>query len=170
MIRAIMFDVFGTLLDMSSVPREELRAYGDHLRKFQETGVYEPLTLPESWRKIPVFPDVSKGLLRLSRQYDVCTFSNGPVGITGDAIWRGTGLQPRAIDVAEARGFKPVSWMYPWACGWVECAPSECMMVTANKDFGDLEGAAACGMRTQLIRHPGSVPDLIALAELLLEY
>jgi FMN phosphatase YigB (HAD superfamily) len=171
-IRAIFFDVFGTLLDMSSLQatdegRAELRAYGEHLAEFQRTGVYKPLVLPGRWKDLPVFNDVDAGLIGLLEDgYKVYTFSNGPVELTNTALWK-PGMpidEISAIDVREARGFKPTKWMYLWACGRAGHAPSECLMVTANEHFGDLEGARACGMQAQLIRGE-ECPDLIALAE-----
>lgn len=168
-IKAIFFDVFGTLLDMGSVQateegRAELRAYGEHLAEFHRTGVYKPLVLPERWRELPVFPDVAAGFDRLVDHFWLHTFSNGPVELTSAALRNG-GLSCHApIDVSLAMGFKPAKWIYPWACGLLNSAPSECLMVTANKHFGDLEGARACGMQAQLIRGE-ECPDLIALAE-----
>jgi hypothetical protein len=38
-------------------------------------------------------------------------------------------------------------------------------MVTANKDFGDIEASLALGMQAQLIRHPGTPATIIELAE-----
>ncbi len=171
-IRAIFFDVFGTLLDMSSVQateegRAELRAYGEHLAEFQRTGVYKPLVLPERWKELPVFPDVKEGIarMRILNNYMVYlyTFSNGPTELTDAALVKG-GVNIASLKVSAARGFKSVQWIYPWACGTMRCAPSECLMVTANEHFGDLEGARACGMQAQLIRGE-ECPDLIALAE-----
>lgn len=168
-IKAIFFDVFGTLLDMSSVQateegRAELRAYGEHLAEFQRTGVYKPLSLPERWEELPVFPDVKEGVNRLSAQFSLHTFSNGPLLITDMALRNGGVRLQFAVSVADAKGFKPASWIYPWAAGYVDLAPCECLMVTANEHFGDLEGARACGMQAQLIRGE-ECPDLIALAE-----
>ena len=166
MIEAIFFDVFGTLLDMRDVPREELKAYGDHLRKYQETGEYQPLELPAHWHSLPAFPDAMAGLERLGNKFRLYTFSNGPVQLTVDALWS-SGIRMRAIDVRQARGFKPVQWIYPWACGRVGFAPGQCLMVTANQSFGDLEGAKACGMSPWLIRGDSDTRDLHALAHFL---
>jgi FMN phosphatase YigB (HAD superfamily) len=171
-IQAILFDVFGTLLDMSSVQateegRAELRAYGEHLAEFQETGVYKPLVLPERWKELPVFPDVKEGIARLSNlnggAVQLYTFSNGPVELTDAALLKGK-VCLGFLRASNARGFKPVQWIYPWACGILGRAPSECLMVTANEHFGDLEGASACGMQAQLIRDE-KCPDLIQLAK-----
>lgn len=45
--------------------------------------------------------------------------------------------------------------------------PAETLMVTANPGFGDIEGAAAVGMPSLVIRQPGTPQDIIALAEML---
>jgi hypothetical protein len=46
--------------------------------------------------------------------------------------------------------------------------PEETLMVTANPTFGDIEGAAAIGMPSQVIRH-GYPNTVIELAEMLLK-
>lgn len=45
--------------------------------------------------------------------------------------------------------------------------PHQFLMVTANPTFGDIEGAAAIGMRSQVIRQPDHPQTIIDLAFLL---
>ena len=160
-INTILFDVFGTVFDMSSIPQDEIRDYVRHVKSEE----WSPLVLPESWRELKAHPDSAEGVARLAERYGVVTFSNGPVELlyhisdTNGIAWNGF------IPVAQARGYKPTTWIYPWACGCISRSPADVMMVTANATFGDLEGAAACGMVPQLVRHEGYPLTLIELAE-----
>jgi FMN phosphatase YigB (HAD superfamily) len=72
-----------------------------------------------------------------------------------------------AVDLAMCRVYKPHQAAYHCLCAWVGRPPEEILMVTANPTFGDLEGAAAIGMPSQVIRH-GYPNDVIELAEMLM--
>ena len=162
-INTILFDVFGTVFDMSSIPQEEIRDYVRHVKSEE----WSPLVLPESWGELKAHPDSREGIERLSKRFEVVTFSNGPIELLrhisesndNDIAW------DSFVPVAHTRGYKPATWVYPWACGWLNKPPASVMMVTANATFGDLEGAAACGMVPQLVRHEGCPMTLIELAE-----
>lgn len=151
--KLVAFDVFGTLLDMSNVPREELEAYGRHIAQPE----WAPLRLPDHWQVLPTFPDVWPGLITLAMVVPtVVTLSNAPLRFQR-ALWAFNDREGANIDevvpLEVARVFKPhqdayraVLRMFP------EYAPEECLMVTANEHFGDLEGARSVGMRSMLIR------------------
>jgi len=167
MLKVIAFDVFGTVFDLSSVDREEVRAYARHLKAFRETGEWLPLTLPKSWETLPAHADSREGIRLLSREFTVVTCSNGPIGML-KALSEHNGIKwDRIIPLELNRVYKPDPRAYLTVCEYLECEPHEVAMVTANKDFGDLEASAAVGMRPILIRNPGCPQTVIELAELL---
>jgi 2-haloalkanoic acid dehalogenase type II len=162
MIKVIAFDVFGTVVDMSNVPREELRAYGEHIRKPD----WSPLVLPESWKTLPAFPDSAEGIARLKEYFIVVTCANGPLRLLR-AIADLNGIEWDAIIPLEAnRVFKPDPRAYLTVCEVLGVDPSEVMMVTANvPGLGDLEVAASLGMTPQAIRQRSGPKTIIELAE-----
>jgi FMN phosphatase YigB (HAD superfamily) len=77
MIKLIAFDLFGTVFDLFTVPKDEIRDYIQQVRR--ET--WEPLRLPESWVNIPLFEDSKEGLKRLKTKYKLVTCSNAPIDL-----------------------------------------------------------------------------------------
>lgn len=76
-MKIIAFDVFGTVVDVSSVSRDEIRDYVSQVRR----EVYEPLNLPHAWQYLPAFPDSARGIERLRKKFFVVTLSNFPIGL-----------------------------------------------------------------------------------------
>lgn len=162
-LRVIAFDVFNTVVDLSAVPRQEVIEYAHHIRKPE----WSPLTLPRSWEDLPAFPDSVEGLRILSRKFEIVTCSNGPAPMLY-RLSRRNGISWSAIVPLELRQvYKPNPAAYLSVCDFCGVAPEEMAMVTANKDFGDIEAATALGMQSFLIRNPGCPQTIIELAELL---
>lgn len=162
-VRVVLFDLFNTVVSFDGVPRDELRAYADHIRKPE----WSPFRPPESWGRLRAFPDSRRGLDRIiERGRDTSVLSNCPYEMAS-IITAVNGLSfTSIIQLAAARVFKPQPRAYQVACDVLDVPPEACLMVTANKDFGDLEQARALGMQAALIRDPESdIPDIIALAE-----
>jgi len=163
-LKVIAFDVFGTVVDMSGVPREELQAYGDHIRKPE----WSPLVLPESWKKLPAFPDAAAGIEMLRTRFKVVTCANGPAPLL-QAIFDHNEIDVDLIVPMERlQVFKPSRQAYLWACAAAGAHPSECMMVTANvPGLGDLDVARSLGMQAQSIRQgiSGEPETIIDLAQ-----
>lgn len=158
-MKVIAFDVFGTVFDLSGVPKEEIRAYAHHIR--QDT--WSPLFLPESWAKLPAHPDAAEGIERLRRDFTVVTCSNGPLGLLAK-LSKHNGISWDAIIPLELnRVFKPDPFAYLTVCQVLEVKPKDVMMVTANEKFGDLEASKSLGMFPQLIRS-GNTETIIELA------
>lgn len=161
MIKVIAFDLFGTVFDFAAVPRDEIRDYVQHLRKPE----WSPLTLPASWEHLPAHPDSASGIARLRTKFLVVTCSNGPLGLTAK-LCKNAGVTFDAITPLELnRVYKTNPAAYMTLCEVYGVEPSEVMMVTANKDFGDLEASAALGMTPCLIRN-GDAEDLKDIHEL----
>ena len=149
MIKVVAFDVFGTVVSLDWADRAEIKAYANHIRKPE----WSPLTLPESWEHLPPHADSIPGIDCLRPGAMVVTCSNAPLGMMAK-LSKNVGLRWDAIIPLELNQvFKPNPKAYLTVCEVLGVAPEEVLMVTANKDFGDIEGARSVGMRSVLIRH-----------------
>lgn len=171
MTKLLCFDLFGTVIDMANVDRDELRAYGDFLAEWRRSRQWLPLELPESWATLPAFHDARDGLELLAEKgYRCVTLSNAPLPLTR-AMLRHNDLTFAGIVPLEATGaYKTDPACYTFACALWGVPPCDAAMVTANRTFGDLEAAAGIGMRPILIRDStpcpaDHYPDILALAE-----
>jgi len=162
-VRCIAFDLFGTLLDMSAVPRDEINAYVEHVRR----NDFSPYEFPVSWEQLKFFDDVKQGLQSLIEDYQIAIMSNCDSNLTVRLLRRQMfGLVNSIVDLEHCRVYKPHQAAYHCLCAWVHRPPEEILMVTANPTFGDIEGAAAIGMPSQVIRH-GFPNTVVELAEML---
>ena len=163
MIRCIAFDCFGTVFDMSTVPRDEIKAYVDHVRK----NDFSPFRFPQSWWNLKCHPDAADGINKLQQAGFVCvTLSNGSVELLEQVSLNGGIIWHHFVDLMVHGVYKPHQDAYRTIEKDLGFRPSECLMVTANPTFGDLEGAAAIGMKSQVIRH-GFPETIVELANLL---
>lgn len=161
MLKAIAFDLFGTVFNLENVPKEEIR---DYIRQVK-LPEWQPLVLPQSWNFLEAHPDSAEGIARLRSRYRVVTCSNGPVKLTQNILDL-NGIEVDGIaDFRMVKRYKPHQACYMLACDVAGCDPYECMMVTGNEGSPDIEGARAIGMQAVMIRQPGCVKDIIALAE-----
>lgn len=163
-LKVIAFDLFGTVLDFSGVPRDEVRAYAQQLQDSRENG-WKPLQLPKHWERLKAFPDAAEGLELLRTKYRVVTCSNAPLELQ-DVLIGNNGLPFDALIPLEANQvYKPDFRAYMTVCQILQVEPEEVLMVTANRDFGDIEGSGAAGMKSQLIRN-GEI-GMVGLAKML---
>ena len=161
--KVIAFDLFGTVFDVSNVPKDEVREYVRQVKAEE----WAPLELPHSWDHLPVFSDSVEGIQRLRAKYQVVTCSNLPLELTA---WLSDyhGLKWSAIVPLEAnRAYKPAYRAYLTVCDVVLCRTSDVLMVSAHADGPDVEGAPDAGFGFQLIRNPGYPQTIIELAEAL---
>lgn len=163
MLKVIAFDVFGTVFDLSVAPHQEIKDYAKHIRQPE----WAPLHLPKSWETLPAHKDSAKGIAMLREQFIVVTCSNGPLGLLTKLSKYNNVSWDAIIPLELNKVFKPNPKAYLTVCEVLDILPSEMMMVTANKDFGDLEAASKLGMQAQLIRGSSEVKDIIELANLL---
>lgn len=162
-LKVIAFDVFGTVVDFSSADREQVREYV----RVTRLPAWQPLHLPQSWAWLPPHPDSRWGIERLRSKYAVVTCSNGPLGLLAK-LSKNAGIDWDAIIPLELnRVYKPRPDAYRTVCEVLDVLPSEVLMVTANKTFGDLEAAQSIGMQSVLIRGAEGLQSIIELAELL---
>jgi 2-haloalkanoic acid dehalogenase type II len=166
-IKCIAFDCFGTVFDMAGVSRDEIKAYVDHVRKDD----FAPFKFPASWLNLQLHPDAATGIAKLQRNGFSCVaLSNGALYLLSHVSQCGGVIWDHIVDLAKHRVYKPHIDAYRTIEKDLGLKPENTLMVTANPTFGDIEGAAAIGMQSQVIRQPGKIRDIIELAELLGEY
>jgi len=161
MITTIAFDCFGTVFNMSSVDKNDIKTYVNHVTK----NDFTPFEFPESWYNLEPHPDSVQGI-KLLQSYNIkcVTLSNGSkeliskisekCGINWDYI----------IDLVKHKAYKPHNLdAYRAIEKDLGVQPSETLMVTANPTFGDIEGSSAVGIKSQVIRHgyPNTIIELL---------
>jgi 2-haloacid dehalogenase len=121
-----------------------------------DAAVLDQLTL--AWHHLDAWSDVPEGLARLRRRFLVAPVSNGNTSLLCD-LARRNDLRWDAILGAEvARDFKPKAVVYLASAEAFDLRPEQCMMCAAHS--GDLEAAAASGLRTAFIARPQERPGV----------
>lgn len=155
-----LFDTYNTVYSMATAKRAEIEAYADHLRRFRETGVWQPLTLPDSWRKFNAWSDALIAMRMFQKSGCRCvTLSNGPIDHQLDLARRSNLIWDWMVPLEAYHVYKPDPRAYLAAIGLMKVDPRRTVMVTANKDFGDLEAAEQLGMQTAWIDRKGQDPE-----------
>lgn len=109
-------------------------------------------TLVRGWRRLRPWPDSRDGLERLRSGFLTATLSNGHIALLAGLLKFG-GLRFDAVLSAQlAASYKPDPAVYLTALDLLECGPGEAGMVAAHA--GDLQAAAAVGLRPLFIRRP----------------
>jgi 2-haloalkanoic acid dehalogenase type II len=159
-LRCIAFDCFGTVFDVSEVPALELVAYVEHVHD----PIFSPYKFSAAWYDIKAKSDSAEGIKLLQEQgYKCVTLSNGSVDLIRKCSKRDGINWDHIIDLVSHRVYKPNVNAYRTIEVDLGYAPYETLMVTANPTFGDVEGAKAVGMPSQIIRQqntPSSIVDL----------
>lgn len=149
MIKVIAFDLFGTVFDLSTTPKDEIK---DYIKQVKD-DVWKPLVLPQSWKNMPLFDDSIEGLKRLKKKYKVVTCSNAPISLQTSMMSKDLLLLwDNFIDFTEVQAYKPDPKTYSLVYQEMNVRPEECLMVTGNEGSPDLEGAKAVGMNSIGIR------------------
>lgn len=162
----IAFDCFGTVFSMDGVSRFEIQQYVQHVNK----NDFTPFDFPLSWWSLKAHPDSEEGIARLQAAGFLCVaLSNGSVDLLKH-VSEAAGISwDHIVDLASHRVYKPNVEAYKTLEADLGIEPAYSLMVTANPTFGDVEGAAAIGMRSQVIRQPDTPRDIVQLAEELIE-
>lgn len=159
----ILFDCFGTVFNMTNVPKEDLIYYGSILNK----PIWEPLNFPDTWKHIPAHPDSKQGLELIKQNHKIIALSNAPKTLISE-LSENNGIKwDHIIGLEKYKIYKPNPLAYLTACAELDCKPSECVMISANKNFGDIENSIKVGMRSILIRNK-TVKDIFALNSILI--
>lgn len=151
--KLIMFDLFGTVFSLDGVPREEIKAYADHIRQPE----WSPLKLPDSWNSLTIKEGAAEAIEKLTELTSVTTCSNAPMS-TMNALCRNRVKFSFLTPLEWNRVYKPNPKAYLGVLSWVSLTPADAMMVTANETFGDLEAAKALGIQPCLICNNPEVP------------
>lgn len=161
-IKCIAFDCFGTVFDLQGVSRAEIKAYSDHVNAEDFT----PFNFPNAWWDLKLHADSGVAINRLLNDGFACVaMSNGSVDLIKHVSANGGVTWTHIVDLIAHGVYKPHTEAYYAIEKQTGYKPEETLMVTANPTFGDIEGAAAIGMQSQVIRHPGTPLTIIELAE-----
>lgn len=149
----LAFDFINTIVDVKKVATgKELDQYAYHLHHCNYTGVWYPLELPYSWVGAPIFDDVIPGLYGLRNLgYTLVAFTNAPAALTIQWISRNSLPFQDIFPLEALKVFKPNQEAYNLLRDYYRVPHRETTVVTANRHFGDIEGADRAGMRAQLI-------------------
>ena len=133
---------------MKDVPKEDLVYYGNVLRN----PIWQPLVFPDTWKHIPAHKDSKLGLEMLKSRHKVIALSNAPKDMMLELSANNGIVWDHVIGLEAYKVYKPNPLAYLVACAELDCNPSECLMVSANKTFGDIENSRKVGMNSVLIR------------------
>jgi 2-haloalkanoic acid dehalogenase type II len=140
-----LFDCFGTIFDISNVPIEDLRYYA----KVLHAPAWEPLVFPASWNDLRPHLGAFWDIRELREAgHTVAALSNAPSAMMAELSAKNEIEWDKIIPLEKYRIYKPNPLAYLTACAELDCRPSECVMVSANKTFGDLEASRLVGMRS----------------------
>jgi 2-haloacid dehalogenase len=107
-----------------------------------------------AWHRLDGWPDLGASVTRLGGKFLLAPVSNGNISLIVD-LARRNHLRFDAVLGAEIAGdYKPKPRVYLAAAEAFDLAPSACMMVSAAAHTGDIEGAAAAGLRTASVARP----------------
>ena len=198
-VRALVFDVFGTLVDWRSsmvaeaseagaragvdadwpaVVDDWRRAYPPALERARGEATWRDLdalqretlddvltglgvdlptaereALVQGWRRLRPWPDTIPGMDRLRAGFVTATLSNGHVALLADLVRFGGWRVDVVLSAELAASYKPDPAVYLLGAQLLGRAPEEVGMVAAHA--GDLEAAAAVGLRPLFVRRPG---------------
>lgn len=143
--KVAFFDLNHTCLQMKGATHDEILGYK---LQIDANLSWSPLILPTHWRFFPTWNDVPPAIhnLRMYMQIKCITLSNNPIDYQIDQLRTSKINFDFMVPLESYHVFKPDVKAYQVACNLLQVAPEDALMVTANKDFGDLEGAASIGM------------------------
>lgn len=158
-LEVLAFDCFGTVFDMEEIPRSEILAYVQHVRKSD----FSEYQFPESWRNLKAHEDAADAIASLKVMGFRCVaFSNGGPKLIKEISGANSIQWDDIFDPCESKAYKPSYAAYRWLAN--HCGdPSKTLIVTANPRFGDIFGAQLIGAKAWVVRtghHPSSLLDL----------
>lgn len=165
MIKAVLFDLFGTVFDISAVPVEEKR---DYIRQVR-TVPPKHLVLPDNWYNLKAFSDAKEGIERLRNvnKCKVITCSNLPVKLQVHLMRENDLYVDNYAAIESIPVYKPHPDTYKLGLLLAHPTPAEqVLMVTGNLGSPDLTAPLELGMKTCQIRVSGP-KDIIELSKLL---
>lgn len=151
--------------DLDVLHRENLDATLDSFGIGSHFGEDERVALNHAWEKLPPWPDVVPGLIRLKASRIIAPCSNGSIALMTRLARYGALPWDCILGAGVARAYKPDPRTYLAACEALRLEPAKVMMVAAHND--DLSAARDCGLKTAFVARPlelgtGQVTDLKA--------
>ena len=156
-VKALFFDVFGTLVDWRTSSAREAKAVLEplghktdwlgfavawldvlHRRnldrilpRFGFAGLSEDVTahLNRAWHRLDAWPDVAPGLQQLRRRFLLAPVSNGNISLMVDLARRNSFPWDAILGAEIAGDYKPKPRVYLAAAEALDLAPGACMMV-----------------------------------------
>lgn len=164
MLKVIAFDCFGTVFDLSEIPKDEIRLYSRHVH----SNDFSPFVFPESWWSLKAHPDSAPGIKGLqSLGFKCVALSNGSKDLI-ESVSRKEGIGwDHVIDLVSHKVYKPHKDAYRTVERDLGVKPEETLLVSANGSFGDIEGSTSIGMKAVVIRKDGVFDDIEHLAHFL---
>lgn len=107
-----------------------------------------------AWHKLDGWPDVTKGMEVLSRNFFLAPCSNGNVAMMADIARHNKIRFDSLLGAETAQDYKPKPRVYLQAAEAFGLQPKEVMMICAAGHSGDLVAAAAQGLRTGTVARP----------------
>jgi 2-haloacid dehalogenase len=105
-----------------------------------------------AWHRLDPWPDVVPGLTVLRRRHTIAPCSNGHVALLRTMAVHAGLPWDLLLGAETAHAYKPDPSVYLACAEAAGAAPGEVMLVAAHG--GDLEAAAACGLRTAFVPRP----------------
>ena len=170
-VKALVFDVFGTVVDWrGSIIREgqalgrrkklkvDWPAFADAWRAGYRPAMARvrsgelPWTKIDDLHRLKPWPDARAGLAKLKRKHVIATLSNGNVALLTNMAKHAKLPWDCILSAEVVRHYKPDPETYLGAADLLGVKPAELMMVAAHKD--DLHAARACGLKTAFVPRP----------------
>lgn len=159
--KVAFFDLNHTVYDLTHVPKGDLKAYSKHLEKFAATGLYHSLEFPERWGMLPAWSDAITAIhnMRAYLKIQCVTLSNNPINLQIQQARHNKIFWDWMVPLEAKKTFKPCITAYEFAVDVLRVEPKDCLMITANRTFGDIEMASNLGMRTVWVDRKNEEPS-----------
>lgn len=145
--RVVAFDLFGTVFDLSTAPREEVRHYIETI----QAQPWRPFVWPPAWERLHPFADAAWVQEISDLGFITAALSNAPLRLV-TRISKNAHVRWDAIVPLELiQTYKPNPACYEFAATLLGVEPANLLMVSANEKFGDIENSRSVGCVSQLI-------------------
>jgi FMN phosphatase YigB (HAD superfamily) len=158
-MKILLFDLVGTVFNMSSAREGDLSYYGHQISDWRDPvkarqAIWVPLNLPQSWEILPPHLESKAAInvLRSSGKFRCVTLSNLPIRLQIEMSANAGINWDFMVPLETSRVYKTHPAAYLSATRLFGTRPADdFVMVTANQTYGDLEAAERLGMHTVLI-------------------
>jgi FMN phosphatase YigB (HAD superfamily) len=165
-IKLVAFDCFGTIFDMSTLNKEDIKDYVAQTRDKQGEEA-KPVVFPPKWYHLQARPYAMQTIYDLREHYWVVTLSNGSIDLLAQLSYRNEINWDLITPLEIAKVYKTCPESYQLPLKIFQLQPEEMLMVTANPTFGDVEACQKLGIQTFVINHEEG-PKLLDLHALLM--